>query len=100
MKINGVEYKPVPVTFNLICELEDMGVSIANMESHILSTARAYAAVCMGKTLDEAGKIIEEHVINGGEIADIVNVLGDEVQKSGFFRKQGTPKTANAIPEA
>lgn len=87
MKINGVEYKNVPITFNVLCQLESLGVSITDMESHLMSAARAYASICMKKSVDAVGEIIEQHVINGGSVKDIIAPFAEEVEKSDFFQK-------------
>lgn len=86
MKINGNEYRNVPIDFNAVCKLEDMGVDISNIDGKIMTVARAYAALCMRKPLEAAGKEIEEHVQNGGTLNSIYEVFAAEVEKSGFFR--------------
>ena len=86
MKINGNEYKAVPIDFNAVCKLEDMGVDISNIDGKIMTVARAYAALCMRKPLEVAGKEIEKHVQNGGSLNTIYEVFAKEVEKSGFFQ--------------
>ena len=97
MTINGKTYKNEPITFNTVCKLEEMGVSVTDMENHMMSAARAYAAICMRKPLPVAGREIEEHVLNGGALTDIITAFAEEVEKSGFFQKLAeasqTPET-------
>ena len=96
MKINGVEYKNVPIDFNAVCKLEDMGVDISNIDGKIVTLARAYGALCMRKPLEVAGKEIEKHVRNGGSLNEIYEVFAAEVEKSDFFRAlQNQPEEAN-----
>lgn len=86
MKINGVEYKNVPIDFNAVCKLEDMGVDISNIDGKVITLARAYAALIMRKTPEQAGKEIEKHVQNGGTLNEIYEVFAAEIEKSDFFR--------------
>lgn len=94
MKINGIEYRNVPLDFNAVCKLEDMGVDITSVDEKIMSTARAYAALCMRKPVSVAGQEIEKHVMNGGTLNEIYEAFGAEVEKSGFF--QALQKQAEA----
>ena len=86
MKINGIEYKNVPLDFNAVCKLEDMGVDISNVDEKAMTAARAYAALCMRKPLNMVGEEIEKHVLNGGTLNEIFEAFSAEVEKSGFFR--------------
>lgn len=96
MKINGIEYKNVPLDFNAVCRLEDMGVDITSVDEKVMTTARAYAALCMRKPVSVAGQEIEKHVMNGGTLNEIYEAFGAEVEKSGFF--QALQKQADAAP--
>lgn len=84
--INGVSYNAKPFTFNVVCDLEDMGVSLQDMQNKPMSVVRAYFAVCCGKGQDFAGEQIEAHVINGGDFADVIEAMSEEMDKSDFFR--------------
>ena len=86
MKINGTEYRNAPIDFNAVCKLEDMGVDISDIDGKVMTVARAYAALCMRKPVDVAGKEIEEHVQNGGSLNTIYEVFAAEVEKSDFFQ--------------
>lgn len=86
MKINGIEYRNVPLDFNAVCKLEEMGVDITNVDEKAMTTARAYAAMCMRKPVSVAGEEIEKHVMNGGTLNEIYKAFTAEVEKSGFFR--------------
>ena len=55
MTINGKFYREAELDFNTVCEMENMGVSIQNIDDNIMSAARAYAAICMRKPLRLAG---------------------------------------------
>lgn len=86
MVINGKEYKSVPLDFNAVCKLEDMGVSLTDMDGKVMTVARAYGALCMRKGIEAAGREIEEHVKHGGLLNPIYEAFAAEVEKSGFFQ--------------
>lgn len=85
-KVNGTEYKAKPFDFNLICEMEDMGISLEEMNNKKMSTVRAYFAICAGKGNDFAGKELNEHIVGGGSFKDIIEPMNKEMEKSDFFR--------------
>lgn len=85
-KINGKEYKSRPFDFNLVCDLEDMGVPMQEMGRKQFSVTRAYFALCAGLSNKAAGKELEAHAIAGGTFEAINIALNDEMEKSDFFR--------------
>lgn len=85
-KINNKIYSPVPFDFNFICDLEDMGLSLEGVGEKPMSMLRAYFAKCTGKGTEFAGKEMEAHMINGGSLKDIMDVMAEEMKKSDFFR--------------
>ena len=94
--VNGKEYKARSFDFNLMCDFEDMGISIAEMTSKPMSVIRAYFALCTGKGKEFAGKEMEQHLLNGGVFDDIANAMSEEMEKSDFFRSLAkTEKTEN-----
>lgn len=99
MIINGKEYKNVPIDFNAFCKLEEMGVDIRNIESKMFSSARAYAMLCMKKSALVAGQEIEQHVISGGSINEIIETFAKELEKSGFFQALAKQMAESATEE-
>lgn len=92
--VNGVTYTAKPFTYNVICDLEDMGVSLQDMQNKPMSVVRAYFAVCTGRGAEFAGEQIEAHVIGGGDFTDVLEAMNDEMEKSDFFRAlQGRTKS-------
>lgn len=85
-KINGKRYEAKEIDFNFLCDLEDAGVSLADLEKKPMSTARAYFAVCFGGDVDKAGKELEAHMTNGGNLNALMNAFADALQHSDFFR--------------
>ena len=92
--VNGKEYRAKAFDFNLMCDFEDMGISLADMTSKPMAVIRAYFALCTGKGREFAGKEMEQHIINGGSFEDVVSAMNAEMEKSDFFRH--LTKTAEA----
>ena len=96
MIINGKELK-LEITFNTICQLEDMGVSLGE-DRKTMSMLRGFVAIGLGVSPDEAGAEIEKFVEDGGDITELVKVMSDAMENSGFF--QSLAKKADAGKEA
>lgn len=84
--VNGKEYTAKAFDFNLVCDLEDMGVSLQEASNKPMSMVRAYFGLCAGKGKEYAGKEMEAHIVGGGTFDDVVNVMSEEMEKSDFFR--------------
>ncbi len=84
--INEKQYKAREFNFNLMCDLEDMGVSISDMTSKPMAVVRAYFSLCSGMSKEFAGKEMENHLINGGSFDVVINAMNEEMEKSDFFR--------------
>lgn len=84
--INGKMYPTKEITFNTVCQFEDMGIPMSEIEAKSIMFVRAYAAMCMDKKADQAGDEIEKHVMNGGSIDELADVLRQAVEESGFFQ--------------
>ena len=94
--VNGTTYSAKPFTFNTVCDLEEMGVSMQDMQNKPMSVVRAYFAVCAGKGQDFAGEEIEKHVIAGGNFNDVIEAMSEEMDKSDFFRALQSRETNNS----
>lgn len=92
--INGKEYKSKMMDFNFMCDLEDMGVSVVDMEGKNMSLVRGYLGLCAGISKESAGKEIQAHLISGGKFDEIMEVIKYEMDNSDFF--QGLNQTAEA----
>lgn len=84
--INGKEYKAQPFDFNMVCELEDMGIALEEIGSKRLSSIRAYFKMCSGLSIKKAGIEIEQQYIKYGELDEISEVMNKEMDASDFFR--------------
>lgn len=85
-KVNGIEYKAKPFDFNLVCDLEDMGITMSSMAGRNTSLIRAYFCMCSGLSKEKAGKEIEQQFIKYGELNEISEALNKEMEASDFFR--------------
>lgn len=84
--INKNNYNAKPFDFNLVCDLEDMGISLQEMGKKRMSVIRAYFALCAGMSNESAGKEIEQHIVAGGNLEGLSAAMSDEMEKSDFFR--------------
>lgn len=84
--INEKRYQAKPFDFNTVCDLEDNGVSLAEMTKKPMSMARAYFALCLNGDKEKAGNEIQEHVKHGGDFNELYTVMGEEMNDSDFFR--------------
>lgn len=103
MKINGKDFSVMEVTFNHVCALEDMGIDLGS-SGKTLSTLRAFVALALDETVEEAGADIEKYVEEGNDLKELVSVMTESMEKSGFFcalaKKADAGKaTVQKVPE-
>lgn len=88
IEINGHEYKARTMGFNEVADLSDLGIDIFNDNPMVV--ARGYLAICMGASLEEAGKEIEAEIIKTGDVVEIISkiseILAKEMEASDFFQ--------------
>lgn len=89
-ELNGVTYNAAEFDFNLTCELEDRGISLAEIRKKPMSFLRSYVALSGDIDVDVAGKEIEAHITNGGKLDDVMRVMTEQINDSGFFRNLAT----------
>lgn len=91
--INGTLVTTKTFDFNTLCDFDSYGVSLQDIANKPMAFVRAYVACCMNTSLEMAGQEINNHVINGGKLDDIFEVINKELENSGFFRAiQGKPE--------
>lgn len=93
-EINGTKYNAAEFDFNLTCELEDNGISLADIRKKPMSFIRSYVALSAGIDIDIAGKEIEAHITKGGKLDDVMNVMMEQINNSDFFRNLATEPAA------
>lgn len=86
LTINRKKYDAKAFDFGLVCDLEDMGVELIGGQSKNMSLFRAYCALCMGEDVKTAEKELNEHLKNGGKIKELMEIMGEEMNKSDFFQ--------------
>jgi len=84
--VNGVSYVAKDFNFNTVCDLEDKGVALSDIGNKPMSMLRAYISICSGRDMDFAGDQIEQHIIAGGNFEDVMQIISDKMEESGFFR--------------
>lgn len=97
MIINGKEYVIPEIDFNMICDLEDRGVSILQIEEKPISSLRAFLSVVGDIPVEQAGQEIQEHIIKGGEIEPVITEILESFIDSGFFRQLLSPEDREMI---
>lgn len=96
--INKKRYVAKPFDFNLLCDLEDMGVSIAEASNKPMSMVRAYFALCTGQGKDFAGSEMQAHLISGGTFDEIMEAMSEEMENSDFFQSLSKTAEADNVP--
>ncbi|MEI3503772.1 MAG: hypothetical protein V8Q42_09065 [Anaerovoracaceae bacterium] len=65
--------------------LEDMGVSLTEMDRKVLSTVRGFLALAMGGDHDKAGREMEAHLAERAVAWKPVSEVNRAVSESGFL---------------
>lgn len=86
--INKKVYQSREVTFGDMRTLERMGINVFAMgdESQIFNTISGFLAMYTGLSLDEMDNEINEHLINGGSIEELAEVMNEALKESRFFQ--------------
>lgn len=85
--LNGRTILAKPFDFNMICDLEDVGIEMTSLGKHNTGLLRAYVSICGGISVAEAGYLIQEHVLAGGKLDELNETIAREVTESDFFQK-------------
>lgn len=84
--INGKQYKAKEFDFNLICDLEMLGVNVSNIQDTPKSFYRAYLSLCGNMDLQAAGWEIESHLVNGGDLFEMDETISSMSDTSKLFK--------------
>ena len=84
--VNGVTYTAKPFDFDMVCELEDMGVTFERIDKMPMSLIRAYFAICANTDKAQASELIQKHMVMGGKLDDVTEAMSREMENSDFFR--------------
>ena len=84
---------------NLVCDLEGQGIDVMSMldggldRTKLMTMTRGLLAVMTGVPVREAGKLLTQHLANGGSLDDIFGVFTDAMADAGFGNSpQTTPQ--------
>ena len=94
--VNNVTYTAKPFDFDMVCELEDMGVTFERIDKMPMSLIRAYFAICAGVSKEQASLLIQKHMMSGGKLEDITEPMAKEMDESDFFRSISQNKEADS----
>lgn len=103
--LNNRRYEAREFDFNLICDLQEMGIDILEMsgiKNNPLPTIRAYTSLCVGADKEIAGEEIQAHVLNGGGFDEIMQAMQKKMEESDFFQalnKESEEKTPKPTPK-
>lgn len=86
MLINDKHYTLPELNFNTMCQLEDMGIALTEMDKKVLTTVRGFLALAMDGDFEKAGKELQLHLDNGGSMNHLLQEINKAVEESGFFQ--------------
>lgn len=94
--LNGKNYPAAEFDYNNVATMEEMGVDLFSGNVKQMSLVRAYVAICMNSSKEEAGLEIEKHLIAGGTFDEINEAISVKGENSDFFRalKEAAEKKA------
>lgn len=89
LKINNKNYTVPALTFKHYTEMEEQGLSLidAFQKKQIMLLSMAFTCVVVGCERDEAERLIEQHILGGGNLMQITEAMYGAMYESDFFRK-------------
>lgn len=86
--INNKAYRVPEFTFGIIRRLENNGFPVfdmRNMQKEPFTTIHAFVAVVCDVDSDEADRLIQQHILGGGNFDDIMKAISSAIETSDFF---------------
>lgn len=89
VKINNKTYTVNELKFGDYTKIEEQGFSLieAFRKNQNMLLAMGFVCAVTGLDREDAEKLIEQHVLGGGNIGDIVNAFGKCISESDFFKR-------------
>ena len=89
IKINQKNYEVPELTFRHLPMMEKSGLSVFQLSSgdFLFTTAQVFTSIVADCTLDEADRLLEQHILGGGEFASIFTAFREALESSAFFTK-------------
>lgn len=85
--VNKKKYNSVPFEFETMCQLEERGIEAEELgNKKTLTTLRAYFALCSGLPDEVASAEINKHIVSGGNLSELMNVMNKEMNNSDFIQ--------------
>ena len=88
-ELNGVKYPAKELEFEQIVDLQENGIDFFNATG--ISAIRGYLMVCADVDKSEASKLLEDALIEIGDIdgayKGISDAMKSAIEESGFFRR-------------
>lgn len=100
IKLNGRTVRAADVDFNFVADLQENGIDLNKMGRKIIPTLRVYVAKCFDVDVETAGDMIQAHMVNGGKLDGIMEVLGKKVEESDFFQILGATAETESIEKS
>ena len=97
IKLNGRAIRAAEVDFNYVSMLGENNISLNEIGRKQLPALRVYVAHCTGLDVETAGELINQHIINGGDIVDVMATFGKKCDESAFFRAISSKTEENLI---
>lgn len=83
--INNKRYNSKKFGMNLVCDISEMGINMDETDRKALPLLRAYFALCAERDVVFAGEEIEKHILSGGNLDELTDVMAEEMENSDFF---------------
>lgn len=93
--LNNKRIRAAECDFNFVAMLSENGIELNQISKKMIPTVRVYVAHCMGVDVETAGDYINQHIISGGTLEQIMETLSKKFEDSGFFRAISESKTEN-----
>ena len=100
--INGKTYDVPKLDFDTVCQLEENGISLLAMNEQnpkIATMLRAFVAWIIGGSPRQASTEIQEHLENGGNIADLLTAITTALNDSGFSNGNRQNQNVREFPD-
>lgn len=101
LKLNHKAYDVPELTFKHFTIMEEQGFSIieAFQKGQMMLCAMGFVCAVVGCNREKAEHLIEQHVLGGGKLQDIINAFSQAVNESDFFKKMLSMNEENAEME-
>lgn len=83
---------------NLVCDLEGQGIDVMSMmdggidRTKLMTMTRGILSVMTGLETREAGRMLTQHLSNGGALDDIFGVFTNAMADAGFGNRPTQPQ--------